>query len=215
MTKRNIFAILFIFAAAVMSLESCKKGDNDPSISFKSRTARLKGKWVLSGKQAIISTSSTSNSASLTSITVDGVYNGTEESILINDAGVATTIIRRYVFDINFDENGTYVFNLNVLVPDPAISGGFKTLLYVSSGVWAWLDQGKDKYGLSLSNDFEPSIPDSLDPMTLLPYSISGAYAVDRLASDELILKRSGSYTTSEDTVVTNINFDGSFTFKR
>ena len=215
MTKRDVCAILFVFSAAILSLESCKKGENDPALSFKSRSARLKGAWKLNEKDAIISNATSENQISLSSITVQGIYTGEDESVSVNNSGNTTTFINKYFFDIDFEENGSYQYNLNILTPDPATPNAFINMIYNSSGVWSWLDQGKDKYGISLSNDFEPTIPDSLNPMTLLPYKITGAYEVDRLTSTELILKRKGNFTSSQNLTVTTTTFDGTFTFKR
>ncbi|MCH8903088.1 MAG: hypothetical protein IIA45_04150 [Bacteroidetes bacterium] len=40
----GLFLILFVFAAA---FDGCKKGPEDPGLTFKSRTARMVGEWLI------------------------------------------------------------------------------------------------------------------------------------------------------------------------
>ena len=48
MKKINkIIMLVFALALIATSFQSCKKGEEDPAISLRSRTARLKGKWEL------------------------------------------------------------------------------------------------------------------------------------------------------------------------
>src|SRR6478609_2381439 len=43
---KHIYAIL-IFTVVIFSFSSCRKGEDDPLISFRSRTNRLEGEWKL------------------------------------------------------------------------------------------------------------------------------------------------------------------------
>ncbi len=213
MKNSKFLGLVAMLFAVALSFTSCKKGENDPAVSFKSRTARLKGDWILGTKNVTVTTASTVGST-LTSITVNGDYNGTEENV-VTVADSTTTVVRRYSFDIRFNENGSYLYTLNIFRPTGDQNAPFNNSIYTVSGVWAWLDQGSDKLGLSLSDDFSPAIPDSLNPNTLLPYNLNGSYYVDRLASEELVLKREGQFTTSIDGTVNTITYMGTFNFKR
>jgi hypothetical protein len=52
---KKIFLVFAIGILVVSFFQSCKKGENDPSISLKSRKARLVGEWVLaSGQENIV-----------------------------------------------------------------------------------------------------------------------------------------------------------------
>ena len=44
---KNLKIALFVVLAATFILPSCKKGENDPFISLKSRDARITAKWKL------------------------------------------------------------------------------------------------------------------------------------------------------------------------
>ena len=214
MIKKSYIGIAVLLAGLAFSIQSCKKGENDP-ISLKSRIARFKGDWVLNDKTVNITNGTNSGSIS-TSVVVDGIYSGGTENIHVNQTGSAPmTTVRKYDFKVTFNEDGTYQYTLNVYRATGNSNQPYQNYVYITTGVWAWLDQGKDKLGLSLTSDFQPSIPDTLDAGTLLPYSVDGAYNIDRLASDELVLKRNGQYTTTIDTVVTNTTYTGTFTFGR
>ena len=216
MIKKSHLGIALVLTGLAFSFQSCKKGENDPALSFKSRTARLKGDWSLSSKAVTLTDASNSGSISLSTITVNGNYAGGSENIIINTGSSSfNTLVRKYDFDITFDEEGAYKYTLNIYRPTGNANQPYQNYVYISTGVWAWLDQGKDKLGLSLSSDFQPEIPDTLNPGTLLPYNVDGSYLVDKLASDEVVLKRAGQFTTTIDTVVTNTTFDGTFTFGR
>lgn len=218
MIKKTYVGVAILLAGFAFSFQSCKRGDNDPGLSLKSRTARLKGDWKLTDKSVTLSEATNVGSNTISSKTTTGNYAGGQETVLINDvtgSNPVTTILRKYDFDITFDESGTYEYTFNVYRPTGNTVQPYINYVYVNTGVWTWLDQGKDKLGLSLSSDFAPQIPDSLNPKTLFPYMTDGSYYVDRLASSELVIKRSGQLTTTVDTLVTNNIYEGTFTFGR
>jgi hypothetical protein len=215
MIKKSYIGVAVLLAGFALSFQSCKKGDNDP-ISLKSRIDRLKGDWSLSEKSVNRTDASNSGSISVSTINTDGNYNGDTETVLTNTGTSSfTSDVYKYDFDITFDENGTYQYTLNLYRPTTQLGPPYNNSVYITTGVWAWLDQGSDKLGLSLNSDFTPLIPDTLNPGTLLPYVVDGAYNIDRLASDQLVLKRSGQFTTTIDTVITNTTYNGTFTFER
>lgn len=216
MIKKSYIAAAALMAGLAFSFQSCGVGENDPNISLKSRTNRLKGDWTLSDKAVTLTSASNSGGVSLSSVVVNGNLVGGQENVMINTGtSNVITLLRKYDFNISFDVDGSYKYTFNVYRPTGNSNDPYDNSVYVTTGVWAWLDQGKNKMGLSLSDDFQPMVPDSLNPGTLFPYAVNGSYEVDRLASDELVLKRSGQFTTTIDTVITNTTFDGTFTFGR
>lgn len=215
MIKKSYLGAAILLVGFAFSFQSCKKGDNDP-ISLKSRVDRIKGDWSLSKKNVTLTQGVTVGSQNPTSTTINGVYGGGTENIYVNTPPAAPlTYVRKYDFDLSFEVDGTFKYTFNVYRPTGNVNQPYQNYVYITTGVWAWLDQGKDKLGLSLSSDFQPEIPDTLNPGTMLPYIFDGAYNIDRLASDELILKRAGQFTSTVDTVVTNIVYNGTFTFGR
>lgn len=49
--KRNILVIAMVLVGTILSLNSCKKGENDPFLSLSSRKARLSGEWKLTSAE--------------------------------------------------------------------------------------------------------------------------------------------------------------------
>ena len=204
--------IAFILTLTV-AVVSCKKGENDPAISFKNRVDRIKGSWKLSSKVANITTTSSVGPVSVTNSTT-AVYNGVDENITVNTT-VVTTQTRRYNSEVELAEDGSYTYVFRVLVLLPGQTSTYNTLVFTGSGDWNWDDSGFDKLGLTLANDFDAPVPDSLNPETFFPYKISGSYYISRLTSDELILKQKGSGSDQIDTLINVTNYDATFTFSR
>lgn len=209
---KRILTIIAIALITASTFTACKKGEDDPSISFTSRVGRLMGKWKLTQKNG--TTTATTNVTGTTVSTVtSGSYDGTLETVTIT-ASAVTTLLRYYSFTITFNEKGKFEYEFSIQIPVQP-SGTFQTLVYVGSGDWTWNDTDKDKLGLNLSTDYTPVIPDSLNAGTLLPYNISGNYYISRLASDALVLKQNKFGSTQIDTVVVTQANEGQFTFGR
>jgi hypothetical protein len=71
--KKNFFriALIVMVGGLMMASSGCKKGENDPSISLRSRTARLAGEWNLSAEDYKESSIS-DNSSTTETVTYDG-----------------------------------------------------------------------------------------------------------------------------------------------
>ncbi len=70
----RILLLIIILSVILFSFQSCKKGENDPFFSFRSRKARLVGEWHLSSGKAIFSGQNGNQS-----VTFDGSYGTTSE----------------------------------------------------------------------------------------------------------------------------------------
>jgi len=95
---KNFKIILLVLIA--ISAFSCKKGENDPFISLKSRKARLVGEWKLvEGSTSVVSSTGTDT------YTFDGTLMTSVES------GVTTT--EPYSETYTFEKDGTYKYSDN------------------------------------------------------------------------------------------------------
>lgn len=89
-----------IIAAVISVFASCKKGENDPFISFRSRKARVAGEWnCVSGYGSRTYPSSPSDNGSW--VFENGKYTYTEN-------GTSETIDRRLAY--TFEKDGTFKF---------------------------------------------------------------------------------------------------------
>ena len=102
--KNKIKLLLLVFTSVVL-LSNCKKGKEDPAISFRSRKARLAGEWRM-----------VSGSASLTQLITsqppfnqDFTFNGTKASINETEAsGPAIIYTAVYNLNLNIRKDGTF-----------------------------------------------------------------------------------------------------------
>ncbi|NOQ72281.1 MAG: hypothetical protein GQ574_09785 [Crocinitomix sp.] len=149
---------------------ACKKGENDPALSLKTRNNRLKGAWELvkldeqrekSGEGLSLGEAYTYEYSSSRTIE-DGVENYKRTSVSLFEGDEPSPLDCTYVRNIyqerDFQKNGIFT-QFSIIENDTNTS-------YIE---WYWLDQEKKKSGLLLNGTL---------------------FQVDRLAKDELILKR-------------------------
>jgi hypothetical protein len=169
---KSIISKLGIIAlVGIVTLQGCKKGENDPLISLKSRDARITGTWELTSQEAEYTYKSEFNGESATETTkqsYDGnmmtetyteTYNGQTES---------ESDTYDYSFEMTIDKDGTYSLTV--------ASDGDKQ---ESSGNWWWLSDKKNKTRIALDDDF-------------------GSFEIDQLKNKELILTSETSYKNTD-----------------
>ena len=155
---------LLTIATFIGLFSGCKKGPDDPFISFRSRDARIMTKWKLTK----IEGTQVSPSISGGSMTI--AYDGTNYSETPK-TGTAKTAVGTYEMTIKGNGVSTYALTYT--------PGGGASTVESGIGSWYWLNSGKNKTTLYVDgNNY------------LFP---SGIYTVDRLATKELILKYSYS----------------------
>lgn len=128
----------------MLNLTSCKKGENDPGLSLKSRTSRLTGEWeVDKEKTDYINTSSydgSSNSSS-GSTTING-----NSLTIIDDGESSIGTINEY--SVTFEKDGTFEIVLNYTLTESEDFFGDKrttTTFITSKESGSWSFAGKDK----------------------------------------------------------------------
>jgi hypothetical protein len=117
---KKLFLVLLVAIIAIPTFQSCKKGENDPTISLKSRKARLVGEWNL-----ISGTRTNTNSSGTSSIS----YNGTT-AIETNSGGTDTYV---YTEKVTIDKDGTY---------EIVVTEG--TSIYTQKGAWYFGRKNKE-----------------------------------------------------------------------
>lgn len=192
--KRSIknMMVLLVIGAAVIS---CKKGDNDPALSLKSRKARLAGDWVIS--------SYTSTKTVNSNVTQTIRYDGNVETNTTYIAGTPFTTTRTYTESYSFDKNGSYTYQY--------IETGNNPDTYSSEGNWAFLGKNKsadlkNKEAVMLTTTKSTS-PGYVETTTGT-FNVDDLWIMDQLKSNEIIVKRDetttdgGSTTTKTSTTV-------------
>lgn len=118
---KKLLVILLLGIFVIPTFNSCKKGENDPSISFKSRKARLVGEWSL--KEGALTQVSSGATANI-------IFNGS--SATITSTSINTSF--PYTYDISIKKDGTF--------ESTQLSDGDLT---VDEGQWYFMSGNKDK----------------------------------------------------------------------
>ena len=179
------FLLMIVMAAIIVpAFVSCKKGPDDPTISFKSRNARITAKWKLStiaGTHKYVG--SWNNSIYTETIT----YNGSLYSQITTAQGGTggQTETGTGTFEMTIDKDGVFSFTENF------IPTGGTSIVVTGSGNWYWLGNDNSKVAISFSTGGAVLFKE-------------GAYNIDELKTKEIILKQSSSTTdnghvTSDD----------------
>lgn len=159
--KKYTYSSLFIITSVIiasLTIQSCKKGKNDPFLSLRSRDGRLCRAWKL--------TSITGNSAN-NKITYDGST--------VTDAG--TTLWVSATFQITFNKDAS----VNFVEIKTNNSTGAEAPTITDKNFWTWLNSEKSKEFLSLPISVNPF---GLIPSTAL----NGVFYVDCLKASKLVL---------------------------
>lgn len=182
-TKLLKGSIFFFFVAT--TLTACKKGENDPFMSLKSRDSRITGTWKLVDMETSEIDVSTSSGVTITSSTTDK-YDGSLVTETSTDPSGTATYTYSYTLTITIDKSGSYSLTYTI--------DGDKT---EQSGSWWWLNDTKKKTRICMDDDANSFEVDRLTnkELTLL----QDMYSKDTYASD-------GS--TDETTMSTMMKFE-------
>jgi hypothetical protein len=123
-------SMALIIALSITSLQSCKKGAEDPAISLRSRASRLAGTWTLTKFK---STTTNSNGTSTDNI------EGTTGTTVSSSGNTNTYTVNEYTYA--FDKNGTYKMNASITYN---FGGQQTTSISTSNGTWNFLSKGGD-----------------------------------------------------------------------
>lgn len=127
--KKLLTLGMIVFLATGMT--GCKKGEGDPFLSLRTRTARLTGKWTLSK----IASESVTTDADGTSTSI-GEFDGETHTTTTTNANGQTTTIGYYSETYEFRKDGTYskVRTWNDNLPD----------VQTTEGRWTFVKKNKN-----------------------------------------------------------------------
>ena len=136
-TKRfKIGALAAILLIGASSLQSCKKGENDPVMSFQSRDARITGVWKLTKLEGTSSSSYTWGTTTNSTVSSTNYADGLETSVY---NGTSSTSF--YTLEYTIEKGGEFKYNW-VDTEDGS------TEEFTSN--WLWLNHNKKKSGISI-----------------------------------------------------------------
>lgn len=104
---KNTVVLLLSALVIAVSFSGCKKGENDPLLSLRSRKSRLEGNWVIVKEEV-----SETNISGSTTEAIQSVYDGEMKvtTTTTTVGALATTVIDTVKYTFNFDikKDGNY-----------------------------------------------------------------------------------------------------------
>jgi hypothetical protein len=182
----KIFFLLTLITAFSLT-SACKKGEDDPGISFRGRKARLSNDWVLeSGKVAIKTFPPTGGSSYQTNINYNqgGLYT-VSRTDGFTDKG-------NYEIDLRIFKDGRFTKEHNE-TPENQTRG-----TSTEEGTWHFSGGGgniKKRELLTLYKEKSTFISQNATLNTTINYNGGNLFEINRLANNELILKASQRVT--------------------
>ncbi|MBL0047444.1 MAG: hypothetical protein IPP32_05010 [Bacteroidetes bacterium] len=154
MKKYQKILLVCLTVAAVMP--SCKKGEDDPFLSLRSRKGRVAGDWTVESK---IDTRTDLTTGSTTTITI----NGSDYTRTSNGTFSSTTKGTIGAFTYTFEKDGKWNSVYELTTVNTSGSGGSATTTTTtkhveSSGIWNFLGkigEAKNKENMSVSKTLE------------------------------------------------------------
>ncbi|MCH8903668.1 MAG: hypothetical protein IIA45_07125 [Bacteroidetes bacterium] len=184
---KNLLSKLgLVLIIGIIAISGCKKGENDPFLSLKSRDARITGIWKLVDQRII----RTYTSNSVTTVTVER-FDGTTWSVEYAD----TIISRPYSRELNVEKNGTYI---SIIIDDENKSE--------IMGNWWWQNDTKNKVQI-LFVPFNNSIwfGDNHE-----------SFIIDRLTDNEMMFEQSSySKSTSANGDIYENTYSSEMTYEK
>lgn len=173
---------ILMFAAAIVLLAtpSCKKGENDPFLSLKTRDARITGVWELSSMSST-STNTNISSGTTTISTSTTNYDGT---LLTTTSGGNTWSVS-YSQEMTINKDGTYSMK--------EVDDGDTQ---ESTGYWWWLTDKKKKTRIALDDDWNSFAIDQLkNKEMILKVNTMDKYTDNNGDIDEDVYEYTATYT--------------------
>lgn len=154
-----ILSGLLMLALLAPTFNSCKKGEEDPFLSLKSRDARITGEWELTKIEG------TQVESYGTTTTTTYTYNGTIYT-KANNPGTTTTASGTY--ELTIDKKGAVSYS------ETYTPSGETVIIKTGHSTWYWVDADKNKSSVVLNVDGN--------------LFSGGIYVVEQLKNKEIIL---------------------------
>lgn len=158
-TKKKVLKVkklisIFVVSAILAGGYSCKKGEEDPGISFRSRKARLAGDWIVSTMEKSTTTKDSDlDGTKQTAITIDGEsYTKSETPFGDNpETEVTTGTVSEYSYTFSKEGEYSYISDITIKEDKEEIFSGdeysvtTQTIVSVE-GSWSFLNSSSDDY---------------------------------------------------------------------
>ncbi len=179
-------------------ITSCKKGENDPFVSLKSRKARVVGEWTVNSSE-LTRTWQESNQQGGGTETYK--YDGTTETVYIQNNGSSISETNKYTLDYTFEKDGSYK-QVHTNTEDNSVT--------TITGNWSFLGKSKEadlknKEAIILTVSSTTTTGPNPSSTTETGLIRGNVLLIDQLKSKEMIIKTDYSGTGSDGYSFTEI----------
>jgi hypothetical protein len=212
MKKILVLSLGLLFMGSTFT--ACKKGENDPFMSMKSRKARVAGEWTVSGSEGteketenfdsqgdsytfVQTETSTYNGVTNTTVATSVITNLTTAAAVTDSETTTSTYTETY----SFDKEGTYVYTRLTTYSDGSSNKS------ENEGTWSFLGKNKtsdlkSKEAIMTSTTKVTTTStdaDGTSTVNVVNYDsmITQMFKIDQLKNKEMILIMEGGYTLS------------------
>lgn len=210
--KTSIKIAVAALVIASFGFEGCKKGPNDPTISFISRKSRVAGEWKYASGEG----KSYDGMNEHREFTYDG--STINEKITTTTPAGSSTVLTSRTISVTFEKDGTYEQITTTTTPSPAATTDTET----ETGTWNFTgsvgnNNNKDHIVMTTLSLTDVYVTAAGTTTTTNSYTGEDApvavYFLDKLANKEIVITYEGT-TTSANGTVTSTN-EGSWTLKQ
>jgi len=206
-------SVLMLLAVAFI-MPACKKGENDPAISLRSRKARVEGEWTVSKMESTRTTTPTCTGCTVS--TTKTTFDGTTKTVVeTNGSNVDTDIYSVSENSLVVEKDGNYKWTETETLTsyNGNAATGSTPSTSVDEGVWNFTGGAGDtkkKSELVLVNTKSTSTYGSTSTTSTSTGSPFGViFMIDQLKNKEMILKvvSTDVYGTPSTTSVTETTY--------
>lgn len=190
------FSVIILFAIVSALFTACKKGENDPAFSLRSRKSRISGEWTM-------------ESATWHKPDTMITYNGENMVFSYEVGGNLATDTLQAQHNITFNKDGTYEEVIITDYPTEYRGNGLPayTLTKTVKGLWNFTGgnndtKNKSQLLLRVTEVLKSAsnAGSNIDALTFQGQTGGFIYEIDRLAGKELTLKYDLVITTNSGT---------------
>lgn len=209
---KKIITLSILLIISTITVQSCKKGENDPLFSLRTRTNRLSGNWKVVKEE--IKETITNNQSGDTSYVINSIYNGTFKATAttysVLDTSFTTNDTIYYEEEIKFESDGKYskTFVLNDL-----------TNTIFTDGNWIFLgksdlDNLKNKEAILLTTTVYTQTDGTNTSIDNYSNLDGETYVINQLKNKELILTVNRSSRSDDGLRVTDTSIKTTYEAK-
>ena len=209
---KRIITISILLIINIITVQSCKKGENDPLFSLSTRSNRLSGNWEVVKEE--IKETITKNNVGDTSYVINSIYNGTYKATATQYSILDTTFTHHdtiyYKEEIKFTEDGKYFKSFKMSDNSNTIE---------TEGNWIFLGKSeannlKNKEALLLTTTKHLQTDGTTTNINNYTNTDGITYVINQLKNKELILTVDKTYRNDEGLNLSSISVKTTYEVK-